>query len=65
MVKKVMDTEKVQVTNHAGVQKVRVPAKWRGILKAFLKNPELEMSLVMEDGVPHLELRHVPKEAQN
>lgn len=64
--RQVIDHEPVKVHKIAGVNKVRVPAKYKqmSLLRNFF-SCNLEMLVVMEDGKPHLEIRVKPKEAGN
>jgi len=62
--RQVIDQEPVKVAKIAGVNKVRVPSKFKkmSLLKNFF-GCNLEMLVVMEDGKPHLEIRVEQKEA--
>ena len=64
--RQVIDHEPVTVHKIAGVNKVRVPSHFKkmSLLKNFF-SCDLEMLVVMEDGVPHLEIRVQHKEAGN
>ena len=58
--RQVIDRDPVKVHLSGGVNKVRVPKRFKimHLLKTFFEK-DLEMQVVMEDGVPHLEIRRV------
>jgi hypothetical protein len=58
--RRVIDKNKTSVYPVGGVSKATIPKKFRTMhfLKQFFQS-ELEMLVVMEDGVPFLEIRRV------
>ena len=58
--RKVIDSQQISVSKIGGVNKATVPKKFRDmhLLKTFFEKP-LEMRVIIEDGLPFLEIRRV------